>query len=201
MENIETYINKEIKKLVNKSNFRNILLALHASLSNNISTPSIIYNTILTNQDVTSLINVDTKDLQRKRIRLINNSLSYNFILNLPKNKKIHAIGIVEEYLLEEDQQIYYDQIRIDPLAQDDILSISSNLDEELYKILKLRGEIANKFKNKYFQILSKKDYGWKDCWHTAFEEKIYLLWSGIYGNKENYYLDWNSKVVESWIT
>lgn len=201
MENIESYINKEIKKLVNKSNFRNILLALHASLSNNISTPSIIYNRILTNQDVTSLINVDTKDLQRKRIRLINNSLSYNFILNLPKNKKIHAIGIVEEYLLEEDQQIYYDQIRIDPLAQDDILSISSNLDEELYKILKLRGEIANKFKNKYFQILSKKDYGWKDCWHTAFEEKIYLLWSGIYGNKENYYLDWNSKVVESWIT
>jgi hypothetical protein len=201
LENIESYINKEIKKLVNKSNFRNILLALHASLSNNISTPSIIYNRILTNQDVTSLINVDTKDLQRKRIRLINNSLSYNFILNLPKNKKIHAIGIVEEYLLEEDQQIYYDQIRIDPLAQDDILSISSNLDEELYKILKLRGEIANKFKNKYFQILSKKDYGWKDCWHTAFEEKIYLLWSGIYGNKENYYLDWNSKVVESWIT
>jgi hypothetical protein len=201
LENIESYINKEIKKLVNKSNFRNILLALHASLSNNISTPSIIYNRILTNQDVTSLINVDTKDLQRKRIRLINNSLSYNFILNLPKNKKIHAIGIVEEYLLEEDQQIYYDQIRIDPLAQDDILSISSNLDEELYKILKLRGEIANKFKNKYFQILSKKDYGWKDCWHTAFEEKIYLLWSGIYGSKENYYLDWNSKVVESWIT
>ena len=201
MENIEIYFNKEIKKLVNKSNFTDILLALHASLSNNISTPSIIFTTNLSNQDISYLINVDTKELQRKRIRLINNSFSYNFIYNLPKNKKLCAASVVEEYLLEEYQQIYYDGLRIDPLAQDDILSISSNLDEEIYAILKLRGEIADKFKHKYFQILSKKDYGWKDCWHTAFEEKIYLLWSGIYGNKENYYLDRNLKVVESWIT
>jgi len=73
LENIEIYLNKEIKKLVNKSNFTDILLALHASLSNNISTPSIIFTTNLSNQDISYLINVDTKELQRKRIRLINN--------------------------------------------------------------------------------------------------------------------------------
>mgnify|MGYP000347559147 CR=1 FL=1 len=66
--------------------------------------------------------------------------------------------------------------------------SIPDNFPEELHRYFDFYLD-----KEKEFLItLMRKKY---------FEEKIYLLWSGIYGNKENYYLDWNSKVVESWIT
>lgn len=134
----------------------------------------------------------DFRILNEKNLKKLN--LNFLDIHLLPKNKKNKLSSLVDNLIfnLNDQSEIIYDFVRINPFLSDTlfdfILNNQDNINQNLFSIYKNRNESSEFLKEKHFS----KNY-FNNCFDIAKRQKIIYMWKTtwhkieLYNNKNSF--------------
>lgn len=199
LQEIEQHIYQFDKKDVNFSRM-DVLLTIHAAITNSIYIPSLYVNNIQLNQEQSfdkfyKLLENENSVIYKHQLILscLNISLSNINMLNIIEKQYIN--NLIEEELGNwfGEGFIYYEKLRYSPFFEQDVLTrlnfkIETINDQYLFNKLQLRANQKLKYNNQYINLYNQTKLPWQlDVFTSVILEKIEKQWQFNWRSHLNY--------------